>query len=173
MPYSQSTFDSRVEELITRIRPATVLDVGSGAGKYGIITRRANPSAHIISVDTEDYRSQFHIHKIYDECYVTDAMSFVENHLDRMFDLSIIGDVIEHLTKSRGLDLLHYLSYMSRHIVVIFPDGYRQGALEGKESERHRSRWHESDFVFIEKREFVSEGFMRYVHLEPSFVNVP
>lgn len=58
----------------------------------------------------------------------------------------IIGDCIEHMRKSEGLDLLNFLIYRSKHIVVVYPDRFQQDDWEGHAAEAHISTWSKADF---------------------------
>ena len=59
----------------------------------------------------------------------------------------IVGDVIEHLPKSAGTDLLHFLVYRSKVIFVKFPVQLVQNDWEGHVSEAHVSVWSDVDFA--------------------------
>ena len=62
----------------------------------------------------------------------------------------IIGDVIEHLPKSAGVDLLHFLVYRSKVIFVKFPVQLAQNDWEGHVSEAHISIWSDVDFALFD-----------------------
>ena len=51
------------------------------------------------------------------------------------FDLVIIGDCIEHMRKSDGVDLLNFLMYRSGYICVIYPEAYIQDDWDGHAAE--------------------------------------
>jgi len=53
------------------------------------------------------------------------------NDLGRTYDAVILGDCIEHMRKSVGLDLLNFLVYRSRIIVVKFPVQMIQDPYQG------------------------------------------
>jgi hypothetical protein len=64
------------------------------------------------------------------------------------YDLIFIGDVIEHFTKDRGVELLKtLLSHANKAVVLTTPaTEVEQGAAYGNELETHRSLWTEEDF---------------------------
>ena len=71
------------------------------------------------------------------------------------FGAVIVGDVIEHLRKSAGTDLLSFLVYRSKVIFVKFPTQMPQNDWDGHASEAHVSVWSELDFasfdhIFVE-----------------------
>lgn len=53
MPWSATCFDALVEQTIARLRPASMLDIGAGAGKYGSMTRRASPETWTVAVEAQ------------------------------------------------------------------------------------------------------------------------
>lgn len=152
MPYSNTTFDGYVLKLLDLLQPATVLDIGAGAGKYGKMVRDWGKSKllerpWVTGVEADDsYISRFELAKLYDTLIVDDANTLI--HRPKMrFDLVILGDVIEHMRKSRALDLLNFLVYRSGYIVVVTPDKFQQDDWEGHALEAHISTWSEHDFV--------------------------
>ncbi len=44
----------------------------------------------------------------------------MESAPDSLWDRVVLGDVIEHLPKSKGIDLIHRLSYMASNIIVVY-----------------------------------------------------
>ena len=156
MPYSESTFDNKIKKFLSSHLEKNYLDIGAGAGKHGKIIRTINPSAHIIGIEVnKKYISQFGLKKIYDEINIGKIEDFVAEKTVKeprlMVDIAIIGDCLEHLKKSDGLDLLHYLVYRTKHIVVVFPSKWVQYDWQGGIHEAHRSVWWEKDFEGFNK----------------------
>jgi SAM-dependent methyltransferase len=146
MPYSSGLFDLDVERFIRAAQPRAVLDVGAGSGKYGVLVRRVSPQTHLTAIEIDlEYVERFKLREIYDDVLVSDVETLMRD-VDGEFDIVILGDVIEHLRKSVGIDLLNFLIYRARRILVIFPLRYRQGAFEGRAHEAHISVWSPSDF---------------------------
>jgi phospholipid N-methyltransferase len=107
MPSSAPTFDSELELYFRQVHHDSVVDIGPDEGKYGRMLRRAQPKSRLISVEIDPgYVKQYKLRDIYDEVLVQDAAEPM-NDLDRAFDAVILGDCIEHLRKSVGLDLLY------------------------------------------------------------------
>jgi hypothetical protein len=147
MPTSFGVFDRVVSALVERIAPGSVLDIGTGAGKYGTIVRAAAPNCRRIGLEVEEsYISRFNLASIYDEIWVKDAARLMRENVASAFDLVTIGDCIEHLPKSLGLDLLNFLTYRSAYTLVLSPEFIVQDAVDGIESEAHVSVWSEEDF---------------------------
>jgi hypothetical protein len=146
MPYSAPTFDSDLELYFRQVRHDSVLDIGPGEGKYGRLLRRVQPNVKLIGLEIDaSYVEQYRLRDVYDEVWSFDAAELM-NHPDRVFDAVIIGDCIEHMRKSIGLDLINFLVYRSKVIAVKFPLQMLQNAWEGHKSEAHVSVWSTHDF---------------------------
>jgi hypothetical protein len=153
MPYSAVVFDQHIAALILRMRPASVLDIGPGAGKYGRIVKMLRddhglPVESLAAVEIDpSYIEEFGLREIYDVVQEGDAALLPDVGPDATWDLVILGDVLEHLRKSRGVDLIDYLYYRTKYIVLVVPIDYIQGAWEGHHAEAHISTWYPADFV--------------------------
>jgi len=152
MPYSKRHFDDAVESLVQLLQPRTVLDIGAGAGKYATLIRRAYPAAVITAIEMDrEYIERFKLAEKYDAVRAIDAEQLL-TEVDTDYDLVIFGDVIEHLRKSTGLDLLNFFIYRCKKMLVLFPLRDRQGAVGGKRQEAHISVWGQGDFRDFEHR---------------------
>lgn len=150
MPWSASCFDEIVEQTIARLRPASMLDIGAGAGKYGSMMRRASPETWTVAVEAQaEYVEGYGLEALYDEVMVGPAEQLLLEP-DLTVDLVIFGDVIEHMRKSVGTDLLHYFAYRSRCILCIYPQKYVQYSLQGRAPEAHISVWGPQDFSWFQ-----------------------
>jgi len=124
----------------------TALDIGPGRGKYGRMVRALRPEVHLTAMEVDgDYVEQFDLRALYDHVRVAPAYRLLESP-DAEWDIAFLGDVLEHMPKSQGLDVLHYLVYRTRYLWVQYPNCYRQGALAGHASEAHMSIWTRADF---------------------------
>jgi len=146
MPFSAPEFDKEIELYFRLVHHDSVVDIGPGEGKYGRMLRRVQPNIKLIGVELDaEYVEQYKLRDLYDEVWVLDAAELM-NQPDRTFDAVIIGDCIEHMRKSIGLDLLNFLVYRSKIITVKFPLQMLQNAWQGHKSEAHMSVWSEHDF---------------------------
>lgn len=75
-----------------------------------------------------------------------EGLKVVSASQGEFFDLAIIGDCIEHMPKSVGLDLLNFLTYRTQHTIVLAPEFSVQGSVNGVVSKSHVSVWSEVDF---------------------------
>lgn len=103
--------------------------------------RGVQANTKLIGVEVDaGYVEQYKLRELYDEVWVMDAAALMDTP-ERSFDAVILGDCIEHMRKSVGLDLLNFLVYRSTIILVKFPCQMRQGAVDGHASEAHVSVW--------------------------------
>lgn len=147
VPGSFPVFDTVVEQFIEWISPRRALDVGCGAGKVGRMLRQHAPECVRVGIEIESsYVERFSLRELYHRIDVADIRRWWPEHSAECFDLVVIGDCIEHLPKSQGLDLLNALQYRAAWIVVLAPEFIVQGAVGGVDAEAHCSVWSERDF---------------------------
>lgn len=152
MPCSFQNFDMAVAYLIRSLAPRTFLDIGCGAGKYGKMVEHEAPNCHRIGIEVEPlYVEQFQLHELYNEVRIGEAMKVLSVNQSEFFDLVIIGDCIEHMPKSVGLDLLNFLTYRTQYLIVLAPEFSVQGSVNGADSESHISVWSEQDFLWHDR----------------------
>lgn len=165
MPFSAAEFDKEIDFYFQSVRHDSVIDIGAGEGKYAKLLRRTQPTTRLIAVEADDdYVTRYHLRNAYDEVWVMDAGDLI-NDPERIFDAVIIGDCIEHLRKSVGVDLLNFLVYRAKLIIVKFPLQMLQNAWEGHKSEAHLSVWSEHDFrgmdYLFAERNFICLALIR------------
>ena len=157
MPTSSFDHVSSVMHIVERAQPESILDVGIGFGKWGILCRemleakhgRLQPSEWRLRIDGieihEGYENPLW-HLAYGHVFRGDATRLVDD-LDH-YDLIIVADVIEHLDKDVGRELLHKLVQWGTLVVVATPRAYvEQGELLGNVHEAHRSGWEVKDLA--------------------------
>jgi hypothetical protein len=161
MPFSAEVFDNLCAEIFIQIKPRTVLDIGCGAGKYADILRQCLPKAAIVGYECESsYASQYGLTKKYDELRCESIENIIASGLRERFDLCILGDVLEHLRKSLGHDVIHFLLYRSRYVLLVVPLQYLQDDYGDVGSEAHISSWHPREFQAFTDGVYVSRGNM-------------
>ncbi len=143
MPTSEHWQIPWVVDLIARAQPASVLDVGAGWGKYGVLTREYAAPQRVDAVDVNPPR-----YPVYDHLYLGDV-----RELDRLipadtprYDLALFIDVIEHLEKAEAWTLLDRLARRARRVLVVTPGGFRAQEVPGQPFETHRSGWYPWEF---------------------------
>jgi hypothetical protein len=136
--------------------PSTILDVGAGHGKWGVLCQEYLAYWKNIEVDVDGveiypgYSSQ--LHSIYRYMYYKNIIDMLDKV--GMYDLVLAIDVIEHLEKADGLALL---GIVRNHYVVTTPNYWsEQGECFGNPHEKHVSKWTREDFVHSELIEDVT-----------------
>lgn len=175
MPYSNPVFDQIVKNFIKRHKFTNYLDIGIGSGKYGKIIKNIFPKAKVFGVEVDkSYIKQFNLKKIYDGVYNEKIETFINNRPDFITELAIIGDCIEHLKKSNGLNLIHFLVYRCKYILIVFPSKYIQYSWQGHTSEAHMSVWDEKDFEQFDykfkKKKFINLVVIRGYLSDPAAI---
>lgn len=151
MPTSYPAFHTEIAAWIAAHPAGRYLDIGAGDGKYGQWVRKSVPGAHIEAIEVDpEWIDFYQLRTIYDIVWEVDAATWFDDQPDYTTDIVFIGDTIEHLKKSAGVDLIHYLIYRCRWMLLTFPDRYVQYAWYGHKHEAHRSAWDESDFALFE-----------------------
>gem|GEM_PF-441897 len=156
MPSSQHYHISKIMDLITILDPQSVLDVGVGFGKYGILCREylelwdgrqqySNFKRRIDGVEAfGPYITELHKYA-YDNIYVDDVRDLVDN-LDFRYDLVLLIDVLEHFNKADGELLLQKLLQRNLGILISTPKKpSEQKNAFGNDYETHKSKWKKKD----------------------------
>lgn len=162
MPSSRPNTIPTVIHLIRQLRPNSILDVGVGFGKWGhlfreytdIIAAERDPSRYErknwqVRIDGIEGHAAYltEMHRfIYNDIHVGDACALVPQ-LSR-YDVIFMGDIIEHLDKQRGQQLLRDAFAKANKAVIVSTPKHDTGqeCLCGNELERHRSVWKAKDF---------------------------
>lgn len=156
-------------EIILAVQPRSILDIGAGTGKYGLLAReyldiwgQANglydKSLWQHRIDAIEIFEQYitPVYKyVYDEIFVGDAVEIVPE-ISRYYDLVLLVDIIEHIDKERGKQLLRMLRRKSQALLISVPRKTGlQKALFNNPYEIHRSQWKKSDFLEIDSCSFI------------------
>lgn len=147
---------------LQRLRPRSILDVGVGFGKTGMLVReylecwygRYTPSSWQITVEGieifDGYRNPLWT-SMYNRVHLGDARSLA-GELGR-FDVAICCDVIEHMDKPSGIDLVRRLVNACGVLLLTTPISFwPQGAENGNPHEVHQSQWGAEDFGGLDGR---------------------
>lgn len=132
--------------LIIQAEPKSVLDIGPGNGKYGLLVREymADQVERLDCVEAEPtYLDKFPwLHCIYDNVYLGDGTGLPKEELDR-YDAVLLYDVIEHIRKPEALDLIDRID---GSVCIVTPVDFFSQHVEGVPSEDHISHWTGADF---------------------------
>ena len=154
MPSSNYHAIPTVLNLVNSIKPKSILDIGIGTGKYGLLFREYldvwnvktpydSRETEIVGVEIfEDYRTP--VWDMYDKVYIGNALEVPEIY-EKTYDLLFLGDVIEHFEIEDALTLFKKLKY--RNIIIVTPIRVSaQKAVYSNEYEKHISSWSENCF---------------------------
>jgi 2-polyprenyl-3-methyl-5-hydroxy-6-metoxy-1,4-benzoquinol methylase len=147
-----------IVKIVQRLQPATVLDVGIGMGKYGLLVREylsGDTGKSQVSVDGiegfEGYLTDAH-RGIYDEIFVTDLREF--DFRSAHYDLYLMIDVLEHVTKDEGHRLLRDIAGT---VLISTPKIDHRAHYEHNPLEDHQSHWTVSDFEAYRYEDFSNQ----------------
>jgi hypothetical protein len=162
MPSSRWNHIPTVLNVVRQLAPRSILDVGTGFGKWGMLFReytdiagsesnpdryhRPNWEVRIDGVEGfAEYVTPVHEY-VYDQIHLGDMREVVPALGN--YDVVFLGDVIEHVTKDEGRRLIaDCLDRANRAVVLSTPAvDVPQEALCGNELEIHRSHWTAEDF---------------------------
>ena len=159
MPVSDYRHIPDVLDAVCQVNPKTILDIGIGFGRWGILCRevlevynqRLQPETWVVQIDGIEihrpYRNPLW-EVAYNRVHIGNAFEIVGS-LGR-YDLILSCDVIEHFDKEIGSLLLKKLCHQGDIVIVTSPRGFTpQGAVYGNEYESHRSGRCKNDFKDI------------------------
>ncbi len=147
MPFSSGIYLPEVNKILSKIKVERFLDIGAGNGKYGALVQQTHPNSHRIGLEIEEaYIQTYGLQHYYQELWCMSVEDLISAKPNEDYDLIIFGDTIEHLRKSVGIDLLNFLIYHTKYLLVLFPEQLLQGAWEGHQQEAHISVWTNNDF---------------------------
>ena len=121
MPWSSGHGIKALTEWINEHGIATVLDVGAGAGRYGVAIRNACPSVTVLDAIEvfPYYQTRFSLDDIYDTVTIADARTITSFP----YDLVVLGDVIEHMPRADAVALWAAISASARFAYIAMPIG--------------------------------------------------
>ena len=144
-----------------QIKPRSILDIGCGFGKYGMLfreyldiwdapelaqTKKGAWTTRLEGVEIyPEYLTPVHDF-IYDKIHVGSALDIIDT-LGR-YDLIFMGDVLEHFEKDDGGRLIPKLyEHANKCVLLTYPTNAagREGSW-GNDPEAHRSVWKQEDF---------------------------
>ena len=159
MPVSTSVHITHCLRYIITLRPRSILDIGCGFGMWGFLSRmyldvaeeRVQPSDWKMRIDGIELFEPYilsHQRSLYSNIFIGDVRELAPK-VDQ-YDLIIAGDVIEHLDKDDGEEVIAQLyDKAKRALFVNIPlgDGWEHPERHGNPGELHRSQWYVEDFL--------------------------
>ena len=161
--------------------PQSILDIGVGFGKYGLLLRdvldipfeRYHKQQWQVRIDGieafEQYKNPLHDF-VYDHVYYGNAMEIIDQL--PIYDCILFVDVLEHFSKKEGHAFIKKLLAHTRKSLLISTPLYpaEQEEYLGNHYERHISQWSLIDFVeydFQYLRLNIGENAAQLFHLFP------
>lgn len=158
MPVSRYSAIPVVCETVLHLNPSSILDIGVGWGRWGMLFReytdiwrsRLGPDEWETVIEgIEAWKAYDNpiIQYVYDKMFWGPAQEVLPN-IKRRYDLVFLGDVIEHFTKDEGLEALRLCLGRAKKLVLITtPLEFKaQRPKLGNPYERHVSFWELEDF---------------------------
>jgi hypothetical protein len=145
MPVSDYHAVSDIMGEIQRLSPRTVLDIGGGFGKWGVLCREIL-DARFGRCNRDEWRSRivgYEVHlayknpawKLYDHVFREEYRGWGSCGQD----LVLMIDVLEHYTPELGRGYLKDIVEDNKHVIVSVPNGpMEQGETFGNPYEAHR-----------------------------------
>ena len=126
MPFSskegKSTIRAWIKPIATQIN--TVLDIGVGCGTYRhVLSEKRSLLSHAtwIGVEVwEDYIKQFDLENRYHTIIQKDVRQLDWDAVD-IVDLTIVGDILEHMTKEEAEELISIILKKSKSCIISIP----------------------------------------------------
>jgi len=141
--------------VIRRLNPKSVLDIGVGLGKWGLLTREYTDVWHHQRFYQKEWQTVLHgieVHEeyknpvwdVYNRVYRGNALDII-HQLYHYYDLTIMIDVLEHFKKQDGFDLIHRILLRSKHLLISYSN-CEQKDVRDNPYEDHISKWSSDDF---------------------------
>lgn len=168
VPTSYHQAVSAIMDLVVAEAPSSLLDLGVGYGKYGVLCRevmdirfkryhRPEWEARIDGVEG----FAFYRNPLHDYAYNQVYYARIEEVLERLpiYDVVLMVDVLEHFPRPQGEAMIEQaLAHARKALIISTPvDPPPQADVYGNSLERHVSAWRPADF-----RRYVSDvGVLR------------
>src|SRR5436190_4878060 len=152
MPSSRPNTIPIVIHLLRQLKPRSILDVGVGFGKWGhlfreytdILEAEGDPSRYQrrnwqVRIDGVEGHAAYltEMHRfLYDEIHIGEACGLMSSLPN--YDLIFLGDIIEHVEKRAGVELLQNALVRTNKAVIVSTPKFETGQEElcGNELER-------------------------------------
>lgn len=142
---------SLIASLVAKGDCQTALDIG--CGQFSVLTAH-RPKIRTFGLDASPEALEVSRHaKAHDVYLLADILrtpleKIMENNGGTRFDMVTMFDVVEHVPKRLGFELLEQCEKLTgKYIVVGTPNGFlEQGPEFGNEYQRHLSGWFSHDF---------------------------
>lgn len=140
MPYSHKEHKELTKAWYEKLSPETVVDIGAGSGTYADLLRpvkQGNWTAIEIYAPNE---TKFNLRDKYDRVIIAD-IKYIDPQFIRS-DLTIAGDIIEHLNYDDVERILKKILNNCQHLLISLPIiHWDQHEVDGNIYETHQHHW--------------------------------
>jgi len=169
MPISTYLQISKILDVVVKLNPASILDVGCGLGIYGALSRiylegdnlydRANltfnkKENYRVKIDCiegfDKYITDLHRY-VYNEIFISEVKESLQKFKERSYDLVMAIDILEHFEKDYGIEFIRQLRRIGKDVIIATPTDPAEQVVPENPLENHRSCW--------TKKELESFGF--------------
>lgn len=157
MPTSHWNQLNEIMSVIVSCKPKSVLDIGIGFGKFGVLVREYLElwdgrniydewKCRLDGIEIfKDYKNPLYEY-IYDRVYYGNAINVLP-HISQNYDLIICIDVLEHFAKNDGIKLLDICKNKSSGMLISTPKIVSaQEEVFNNKHEQHLSQWCVNEF---------------------------
>jgi len=158
MPLSYYQIAPIILDHVIAEKPVSVLDVGIGFGKYGVLVRevldlpfeRYDQKNWLVKIDGIEIHPGYK-NPIYDYIYHNVYYNSIQNVLPVLenYDVILFIDLIQNFSKEEGKKLIHELLLKTNKVLIITTPLYphSQPYYLDNPHEQHQSRWSQIDFT--------------------------
>ena len=134
MPHSTPIFK---QETIAFIKSSfssdiSILDIGSGAGTYSDLLKSSFPNMDCVEV-FEPYIEMFDLKTKYNNVHIENILNFDFKY----YDLILLGDILEHISKADAIHLIEKLYSKCKELIIAVPFHSEQGIHFDNDHEIH------------------------------------
>jgi len=156
MPTSFHGQISTILDIVLQTRANSILDIGVGFGKYGVLCRelidipyqRYHKNTWQIRIDGiegyEAYKNPIHSY-VYDHIYY-DKIENAIKQIDYKYDLGLMIDVLEHFDRKSGEEILPEILKKCQKLLISVPEIPAPQTYLDNTLEEHKSMWTLKDF---------------------------
>lgn len=146
MPSSYIDSVAPIVHLLCSLKPNSVLDVGPGWGKYGLLVREyIHELERLDAIEVPEGRMETQP-AIYDGITYRDVTTINPEYFAN-YDIIMLIDVIEHLKKDDGFMLLRSMVDAGAQVLVSTPKTFFEQHDPNNPYEDHLSHWTWQDFA--------------------------
>lgn len=169
---SHDAFNELICNLLKRINPKKILELGCGEGKLAELLKESNlkPSLTAIQKIFNDKDRSSLESKGYSIIIDDDILNYFKIGYDEEYDLTVIMDVIEHFLYSDAISIIDFALYRSKWALLVWPSKHPQGGYTNK-FDRHRTSFELRnlsnlfDIVVYEQKGFAQLNYVHRYHL--------